>query len=256
MSLEEGTPFTMPVTPAYSGYGNGMFDGNGFWWIVIFLLLGGWGNGFGWNNGGNAAMQGAITRGDLCMDMSFQEVKDGVRTANDTLNVGFANLNNALCNQSYDTARMIDALNVSNLQTANAQNLAAVQNANAIQAQLASCCCEQKSATENVRFTIAQEECATRNQMQANTRDIIENANANTRAILDKITAQEIAAKDAQIAAQNQKIFGLELSASQAEQNAYLINQLRPFPSASYTVPNPFTGTYGYGYNNGCGCGC
>ncbi len=82
----------------------------------------------------------------------------------------------------------------------------------------------------------------------------LENANANTRAILDKLTSQEMAAKDAQIQAQNQQIFGLQLAASQQAQNNYLVNQLKPCPVPAYITCNPWAGqTYGC-CTSACGC--
>lgn len=270
--------------------------------FLIFAMMGGWGNGWG-NNGGGAATQGALTRGDLCNEFSFNDLQNGVRNINDAVSLGFANLNSTICHQQYDTAMQtnaiqaavnggfqslnsticqqqydtaqqinglnntinggFNAMNISNLQTANAQNIAQLQSTNAIQGQIAQCCCDERAALENVRFTIAQEDCSTRNLMQSIARDQIDNANANTRAILDKLTAQEIAAKDAQIAAQNQKLFAAELAASQSQQNAYLINTLRPTPVPAYPASSPCGYNWspsvlagGYGYNNNCGCGC
>lgn len=224
-------------------------------------------------------MQGALTRGDLCMDMNFNDLQNGVRNINDAVNLGFANLNSTICHQQYDTAMLINgvqgavnggfsALNSTICQqqydTAaqlNGINTTIMGGFNATQAQLAQCCCDQRAATADLKYTIASEDCATRNLIQSTTRDMIDNNNANTRAILDKLTAQEIAAKDAQIAAQTQKIFGLELTASQVAQNAYLINQLRPTAVPAYLTCSPYASAYGLynvsGYgNNGCGCGC
>lgn len=78
--------------------------------------------------------------------------------------------------------------------------------------------------------------------------------NANYRALHDEIVANRIEDKNAQIAAQQNEINALRLAASQTEQNAYLISQLKPQAIPSYSVPNPnccYTccGTYG----NGCG---
>lgn len=252
----------------------------------------GWGNG-GWGgNGGGSATQGALTRGDLCMDMNFNDLQNGVRNINDAVNTGFANLNSTICHQQYDTAQMINgvtgavtggfqalnsticqqqyetaqqlnAMNMANMQNANAANVVALQNANAIQSQLANCCCENREAIAGVNYNMATQACDTRNVIQSTTRDMIDNANANTRAILDKLTSQELAAKDAQISAQNQKIFGLELAASQAAQNNYLISRLNPTPVPAYPAASPCgLGNWapsvlagGYGYNGGCGCG-
>ena len=68
------------------------------------------------------------------------------------------------------------------------------------------CCCETQRSIDGVKFTIAQEDCATRNLMQYNTRDLMENQNANARAVLDALTAQRLEAKDERIAAQAAQI--------------------------------------------------
>ena len=131
-----------------------------------------------------------------------------------------------------------------------------MQGNNAIQAQLADCCCQTQRQVErgfaDTNYNLAAQACDTRNTIQTSTRDLIENQNSNARAILDKLTAQELAAKDAQIQAQNQQIFGLQLAASQQAQNNYLVNQLRPCPIPAYNVPNPFCCNTGYNCNSCC----
>ena len=48
MTDSNGVQAYMPVGPAnFGGYGDGMFGGNGAWWIIILLAVLGWGNGFG-----------------------------------------------------------------------------------------------------------------------------------------------------------------------------------------------------------------
>lgn len=222
---------------------NGWGNGDNWWWIILLFMFAGWGNN-GWgNNGGGAGMQGALTRGDLCMDMNFQDVQNGVRSIANDLAVGFANLNSTICNQQYDTAGMINAMNVSNLQGFNAANIANLQSTNAIQAQLAQCCCDQQAAIAQVNYNMATNTCAITNQMQNSTRDIIDSQNAGTRAILDYLCQDKISTLESENAA-------LRLSASQSAQNQYLISQLRPTPNPAFVVPNPFTGCCGY--NGGC----
>ena len=125
--------------------------------------------------------------------------------------------------------------------------------AHAMQMQQANCCCETREAIQGVNYNLATQACDTRQTIQNGTRDIIENQNANARAVLDALTAQRIEAKDAKIAEQNQQIFAAQLAASQAAQNSYLLNQLRPVPVPAYQSCNPWAaGTY-----NGCnGCAC
>lgn len=215
---------------------NDGWGGNGdwFWGLILlaFLFNGGWGNGFG---GGNNGIQPALTRGELCQDMNFQDVKNGVAATTSAVDNGFARLNSTICQQQYDTAQMFNAMNISNLQSANA-----------LQAQLAQCCCENREAIAQVRYDMATDTCALQNTMNQNTRDIIDSQNAGTRAILDYLCQQEIATL------QNENA-QLRLAASQQAQNNYLVNALRPAPVPSYQVPNPYA-YGGWGCNNGCGC--
>lgn len=218
-------------------------DGGWLWFVVVLAVLFGWGgNGFGGGfGGGGSGVQGALTRGDLCMDMNFQEVKREVQNANDAVNLGFSNLNSTICNQQYDTARMIDDLGTTIQGGFNAANIVALQGQNAIQTQLAQCCCENREGQAQIRYDMA-----------TNTRDIIQSQEAGTRAILDYLCQDKISTLQSENNA-------LRLSASQAAQNNYLISQLRPTPIPSWNVPNPYAYTgvgYGYGYGNGCGCAC
>lgn len=196
---------------------------------------------------------GALTRADLCQDMNFQEVKNGVAGIASSVDTSFARLNSTICQQQYDTAQMVNGLGTTIMQGFNAANVTALQGQNAIQAQLAQCCCDEKAGLADLKYTIASEDCATRNIIQNGFRDSIEATNAGTRAILDYLCQEKIA----DLQSENQ---ALRLSASQSAQNQYLISQLRPFPVAAYQVCNPFTGTYGgyQGYGSGCnaGCGC
>lgn len=245
------------------GWGN-----NGAWWIILFFIFawgwGGFGNGFGGRDGAGVGVnspagQGALTRGDLCMDMNFQEVKREIQNANDAVNLGFANLNSTICNQAYETAGLINGLGNTIQQGFNATNVSMLQGFNAVQSQAADCCCKTQSGIEGLKYTIASEDCNTRSTIQNGLRDSIENANANTRAILQKLDDQAMEAKNAQIAALNQQLFAAQLSASQVAQNQYLVNQLRPCPQPCYLTCSPY---YTYnpvaanGCNSGCGCGC
>lgn len=260
-----------------NGNGNGMFGDNGWWVIVLFLIWGMWGGyggfGGGFGNGGSG-VQGTLTRNDLCQDFNFQEVKREVQNANDAVNLGFSNLNSTICNQQYDTARMINGLEGTVSAGFNATNIAMLQGQNALASQLAQCCCDERQAIaetnynianqgcqtrqaiSDVNYNIATQSCDTRNTIQNTTRDLIDNQNANARAILDKLTSQEIEAKNAQITALNQQLFSAQLAASQTAQNQYLVNTLRPCPVPAYQVCSPFASVYGFNTANSCGCGC
>lgn len=108
------------------------------------------------------------------------------------------------------------------------------------------------AAIAQVRYDMAQQACDTRNTVQNSTRDLIDNQNQNARAILDALTAQRIEAKDAKIAEQNQQIFAAQLAASQAAQNQYLVQTLRPCPSPAYITCNPWSSQAAYGSCGNC----
>lgn len=250
--MESGYSLSDIAAATGNGSNNGGTWGDGgVWWLIVLFIFAfcGWGgNGFGGGFGGNGGGQAALTRGELCQDMSFQDVKREIQNANDAVNLGFSNLNSTICAQQYDTAQMINGLQGTVQSGFNATNVALLQGQNALQRQIADCCCEEREAIQGVNYNMAQNTCAITNAMNNNARDIIQSQEAGTRAILDYLCQDKIQT----LQSENQ---GLRLAASQQAQNNYLISQLRPFPTASYVVPNPYTGSCGYGYNNGCGCG-
>lgn len=211
MSLSEGMPtMTMPVAPA-NGSGNGFgFGGDGAWFLIILFLFAfcGWGgNGWG-NNAGNSGgvVDGYVLASDFSnierkMDLINGGLCDGFYAVNNTLLTGFGNAELSRANQQ----------------------AALMQQLSAMQMQAANCCCENRAAVAQVRYDMATQACDTRNTVQNATRDIVENQNANSRAILDFLTNSKM--RDLESANQE-----LRLAASQAAQNNYLISQLRPTP--------------------------
>lgn len=274
MSLTTGegaVPFTMPVQPAYSGNGGngnngGWGDGNGVWWLlVLFIFAFCWG-GFGGNGLGNfgggginsPAGQGAITRTDLCMSESFQDVKREVANTHDAVNLGFSNLNSTICNAAYENAGLINGLGNTVQQGFNAQAIATLQGQNALQAQIAGCCCDAQQTMGAINYNISTQACDTRNTVQNGFRDVIENQNANANAIISKLNQQELEAKNAQITALNQQLFAAQLAASQAAQTTQIVDTLRPCSKPCYLTCSPYQ-SYNFNpaafNNSGCGCG-
>ena len=265
-----------------SNSGNGMWGDGGAWWIIILFLFVfcGWGNG-GWGGfgGGNGAgLQGALTRADLCQDMNFQGLENGVRGIQQglcdgfyaqntnilngfagvqhSLATGFAGVDNAVCTLGYNMQQGFNTMNVANLQNTNAiqsdinaNTIANMQNTNALQAQIAECCCENRAGQDDIKYQMATDTCAVQNTIQNTTRDIIDNNNANTRSILDFLVKDKISSLESE----NQS---LRLAASQSAQNQYLVNELRPCPVPAYVTCNPWAASYGFNNYNGCGCGC
>lgn len=263
LSSDGGTVMTMPVTPAYQGNGYGgngsMWGGDWSAWIILFLIWGafggGWGNGFGGGFGGanGPGFQGYATRSDINEGFALNNLQSGINSIQNgicdstysltnAINNGFHGVDTAMCNLGTqlqqcccDNARAIDGVNY---------NLAT--QTNGIQ-----------TAIQGVRYDMATQACDTRNTIQNSTRDIIDNANANSRAILDFLTQDKIAT----LTAENQS---LKFQASQAAQNAFitanqeaqtaeLIRRINPMPVPAYQVPNPYAGC---GCYSSCGCGC
>lgn len=176
---------------------------------------------------------------------------------------GFAGVQQTLC-------QGFNGVNTAILQNGNANERGfatiASQLANCccdIRQQISDCCCTTQRALDGINYNMAINNNALQQTICGSTRDIIESQNANYRALHDEIVANKIEAKNDRIAELQAQVGKLQLAASQERQNAYLLNELKPCPSAAYIVPNPnccynynITG-YGYGSaNNGCGCGC
>lgn len=215
--------------------GNDMFGGNGLWGLLaLALVFGGLnGNGGGLFGGGGQA----LTRAELYDGFAIQNIDSAVRgvqqgiadstyALNNSITSGFHGVDSALCQLGH---------------------------------QVSDCCCQTQRAIDSVNYNMATQLCGLQNTIQSTTRDIIENQNSGTRAILDFLTQDKIAT----LTAENQS---LKFQASQASQNAFITaNQeaqtaelLRrlgrdcPVPAYWVSPPTPVQ----VPYQGGCGCGC
>lgn len=222
-----GMGMNVPVVADLNGGNNGF--GNGGWWILIILLalFGGFGN-----NGVNGGVGAEVQRG--FDTQTIVSKLDGI--------------NNGICSLGYDQLAQMNNIASTVMQTGyGLQNtmmqnqISDMQSFNALQAALQNCCCENRAAIAQVRYDMATDTCALKTA--------IEGVN---RTIIDQFCQLKMEQKDATIAEQASLIQSLNLAQSQANQNAYLINALRPSPVPSYYVPNPYAS---YGYQGGCGCG-
>lgn len=235
-----------------NGYGNGMFGGD--WaWILIFALLFGWGRGgFGGGFGGF----GGFGEGGFINGYDIGKLA----TTNDVA-VGFNN--SAVLNNLNDLKLGQAGLQQTLCQGFNGVNTSILTSTNAVQSQLAGCCCDLARSIDGVNYNMAKNTCDITNAIHNSSRDIIDNQNANYRAIHDELVANKIEAKNERIAELQQQVNALNLAQSQANQNAYLtatmdanqaelIRRLgRDCPSPAYIVPNPFCCNTQY---NSCGC--
>ena len=244
------------VTNGRNGNGDGMFGDNG-WWIILLFLFAGWGRGFGGGLGGfggeggglpcatQADVRAAVDQQTLIskLDQQTYGLADSTYALSSAITGGFHGVDTAICSLGYNMQGGFNTLGH----------------------QISDCCCENGRAMErgfaDINYNLATQACDTRRAIADSTRDIIDSNNAGTRAILDFLTQDKIAA----LTAENQS---LKFAASQANQNAFitanqeaqtaeLIRRLAtPCPVPAYVVPNPNCCYTGYAVTNSCGCGC
>ena len=200
---------------------NGMFGGDWSAWIILFLLFGLFGNngwgGFGGGFGGGSGFQGMATRADINEGFALNGLQTGITA-----------IQQGICDSTY-----------------------------ALTGAIKDCCCTTQRAIDGVNFNMANGFNSVNQTVNTATRDILENNNANTRAILDFLTQDKIAT----LTAENQS---LKFQASQTAQNAFITaNQeaqtatlLRRLgadcPTPAYVVQPPTPVHFPY---NNCGCG-
>lgn len=229
---------------------DGMFGGDGWWAIIIFAMIFGWGNngfgGFGGNSGGGAVPSGIATRADINEGFALNGIENGIRgiqqglcdstyALNNSITNGFSNQQLQLCNGFNGVERSFNQLGY----------------------QMQDCCCQTQRAIDGVNYNMATNTCNLQNTINTSTRDVLDNNNANTRAILDFLTQDKISS----LQAENQT---LRFQASQSAQNGYIdavgnsiIARLQtPQPVPAYAVPAPYPYGVNCGCNNNCGCGC
>ena len=218
---------------AVTGSNNGGFFGNeGLWCVIILAIIFGWGNGGNFFGGNGGVSDGYILTSDFA---NIERKIDGV---NNGICNGFYDMNSALLNAELSRANGQATI----LQQMNNNAVSQMQTGFALQSQLADCCCQNRESIANLNYNLATQSCATNNAIANSTRDIVDNQNANTRAILDKLNAQEINALNDKIATLTADNQALRFGASQQMQNQYLISRLQPTPIPAYPAQN----LYGY----------
>jgi len=277
MSLSENSGMYMPVAPAYGyGYGTGSGFGSGFggdgWWILLLFILmgnGGWGGfgGFGgtgelypWMNQSNQISDGFR---DQMLSSNISAIQSGVNGISTQLCNGFAGVNASISNGFAQAEISNNARQIADMQTAFAGQTAMAQGFNQLGSQLANCCCENRLATANLGADIAREACATRTSDTQNTQVILNAINDGFRAMSDQRYQDKIDAKNDEIAQLRQENLYARGQASQVAQNAQIIdgiyNRLNQCPVGTVPVYGeqpiftcPVNNAAG---NTGCGCG-
>lgn len=284
---ESGNSMVMPVTPMYGGgnaggFGNG-FGGDGFWILLLFLLLGnnGWNNG-GYAGGGYGAGGGLypwmnqsnqINDGfrDQMLNDNITSIRDGVNGISTQLCNGFAGVNAGVANGFAQAEISANARQIANMNQAFGAQTAMMQGFNQIGSQFADCCCENRLANCQTQNIIQNEGNATRFADANNTRDIIDSQTRGTQAILDKLCALELDNVKGQLAAAQRENVGLQnqlnmatMRESQTAQNAFIsqgfANEVDALYNRLSNCPVPSTPVFGrtpiFTCNNNGGCGC
>ena len=253
----------------------GMF-GNDWAWIVILLLFGwggrgfgGFGGGFGGGNGGNgcgyspcatqADVRAAVDQQTLIskIDQQTYGLADNFTALNNTLNNNFRGIDNAICTLGYQNQAGINSISAQLAQCC-CDTRAAIQdnttsgvmNTNTLSRQISDCCCDIEKMNMQSRFDAQAYNCNTLQAIDKLGDRIIDYmSNEKVQALRDENQALRLAASQS---AQNAYI-----TASQEAQTAELIRRLgRDCPVPAYVVPNP---NCCYQYNvqpvNNCGCG-
>lgn len=196
---------------------DGFGDGNG-WWLILFLLICGWGGygfggGFGGYGGGgfnSPAGQGFATRSDIDAALSTQGIESGIQ-----------NISTQLCNGF-----------------------------NTLGSQMANCCCDLKQGQGEINYNMAAQTNILQNTVNNGFRDVIENQTAGVQRIIDTITQDKIQSLQTELQS-------AQLQLSNVAQTNNIINALRPTPVPSYPVMSPYTSIInptGFSFNGNCNC--
>ena len=281
------------VSGGRDGFG---FGGDGAWLILFILFaLGGWGGmgfgGFGGGFGGgllgsefmmwpwmmtqntdNIVQNGFNNQG---ISNQLSAIQSGITSGFGDTALGIAGINQNICSTGNGITAAVtngfanaevanNARQIANMQQAfNAQS-AVTAGMNNIASDLQNCCCENRAATADLKYTVATEACADRAAVEGALRDVLTASNANTQRILDMMCQDKIDAKNEKIVELQNQLAMKDLAASQSAQTAqliadntaqtqYLVNRVAPYPIPVYPVGNPYYSPY---FANGMGCGC
>lgn len=236
MAFTDDNSMVMPVAPMMGGNGGfGGFGGAGN------MMLG---YDFPWLLNGQQGINANTNAGfrDAMLNDGITSIRDGINGISTQLCNGFAGVE-----QGANTRQM------ANMQTDFAMQSAMNAGFNGVTSQLAQCCCDNKSAIQDVKYTIATEASATRT---ANSQ--------NTQAVLDKLCQLELDGYKRENDNLRSQLNMATLRESQTAQNAFIAQGFSDEVDQLYNrlsnCPVPSTPVYGRTpiftcNNNGCGCG-
>lgn len=286
MALTDENTMVMPVSPMYGNGGNGFGGNDGWAWIILLLLIAGngWG-GFG-GLGGFGGMGGFAADGAMLYPwMNQAEITTGgfqnaatnsaISSLQNSVTSGFGDVQNALCggfagvnatvNGAQNAlAQQMYTNQIADLERSFANQTAVTQGMNTIAMNQQNCCCENRAAVADLKYTVATEACADRAAVSDALRDVLEANTASTQRILDQMCQDKIDAKNEKIVELQNQLNMATLRESQTAQNAFISQGLTNEVDALYNrlsnCPVPTVPVYGRQpifncNNNGCGFG-
>lgn len=214
--------------PIFNGNGNAFGGSEGWWVIILFALIFGWGrNGYGTNGNNGGVTDGYVLASDFAnierkIDGVNSGLCDGFYAMNTGMLNGFSSINQNIMQNGYETRNAVQG----------------------VSSQLASCCCDIRQEIAGVNYNIANQLAQTNYNMAKNTCDIIQANQNNTQRIIDFMTNEKIAS----LQAENTSLKG---AISQSEQTGVLLNAINRTPTPAYVVPNPYCCNQ-YTVSSGC----
>lgn len=258
MSLSEnqGGLSAADVAAVMNGGNNGFgWGGDGAWWLIILFLFAMNGNGWGgFGGGGNQMlpfMMGNQQNNDVQRGFDQQAIMGQLGAINTAVNNGFGNAE----------------ISAANRQMAGMQQMFGIQTAvdsrlDSLAMALQNCCCENRAATADLKYTIANESSATRTSIANGIQSIqdklcqleldgikqnYENRISGMQNTIDGLRSQLNTANfAASQTAQTSRILS-----DNAAQTVALEQYLNPTPVPAYVVQNPNCCA-----NNYSACGC
>ena len=219
-----------------NGWGGGI---DGIIGLAALGLIFGGGNGGLFGGGrGQAATQADLAAGfnNSAVLSSLNDIKLGQASAINYNNQGFSGLNTALMSGFHGVDNAVCTLGYN------------VQGGfNSLSHQLSDCCCDNRAAIADLKYTIGSEFCALGNAVNTQTRDINDT-------IRDGFARMEAQANARYIAELERKLNNCDRDAALQGLGNFLLSEIRPCPKPAYITCNPYAASWGS--NNGCGCGC
>lgn len=250
-----GVEMSMPVAPAYgynnayppiysNGYGNGLFGNNDILGVLfIIALCGGNFGGFGGGWGMETMFPWMFTQQQMQDGFNQQQLSNQLATLQTGQTTGFSNAEVSACNRAMNQMQTDYQNQIASMQESFNNARALDTRLDNITTQLATCCCENKSATQDLKYTIAQDGAATRTAISDAARGLQDKL---CQLEMDGYKAQLEQARRDNITLQNQ-INQAALEASQLRQTAAIENYIRPQINPAYVVGNPYA-------TNNCNC--